>query len=86
MDYGTPELLVRFLAKDRNGSKYVLTQYAISTQSDASNPNQADDLRRKRSLYILTEDRQLVARIAKGHYEICNMAGTQLFSDAPDAP
>ena len=88
MEYGTPELLVRFTAKDRNGREYRLTQYAMSPRENA--PSAGADQRgqdhAQRTLYILTEDRQLVIRLGKGSYEICNEAATQLFSDAVDAP
>ncbi|QDV23835.1 hypothetical protein [Aureliella helgolandensis] len=88
MSFGTPEVLVRFSAKDREGNEYLLTQYTMVTHSGTiSDSHQADAGEQgNRVLYIVTEDRRLVLRTAKGKYKISTPAETLLFSDDPQAP
>ncbi|QDV22886.1 hypothetical protein [Aureliella helgolandensis] len=91
---GTPEMHGRFPAKDREGNEYLLSLYTMVTHStlvtetDATTdlPQGAAIDQENRVLYILTEDRQLVLRLAKGKYKISGLIDTLLYSDDPQAP
>ena len=85
---GNPELLARFPAKDREGNEYLLSLYTMVTHGGATTDSAegvASD-QANRVSYILTEDRELVLRIAKGKYKISDSRETLLFSDDPQAP
>ena len=91
---GNPELLARFPAKDREGNEYLLSLYTMVTRSalvthggaTTDSPEGVASDQANRVSYILTEDRELVLRIAKGKYKISDSRETLLFSDDPQAP
>ncbi|WP_145075141.1 hypothetical protein [Aureliella helgolandensis] len=85
MHDNAPFLLARFAAKDVNGNRYLLSHYVIYSDAVMSDKPISNAPRE----YFLTEDRRLVRWLAKGHFETCDNAQIQLFTDdyhAPDRP